>query len=242
VIGEFPNSRIDVIILRRFLPKALKSLIELGHFSGNPATRNWIPDMNSVNRAHRPCLPFPRRSPSTNNNNISSDVFDRLIVYLIDIEARAFKFQQQHSNNDRVRIIEARQEEITTLEGVRKLFNSLEIDVTDETERFVGSVVNLRKKRQTQVQRHRIRRGMSLCHQLLLTKLSRNGYSPPTASPTQPIVSRETEGKRDRETRDKRYKRDKRDILRMFFKKNKGEFLITNKPQAELIHKSSFVG
>jgi hypothetical protein len=136
ILEEFTNAEIDVIIIRRYLPEVLKSLLELGHFGGNPATANWIPELTSPTRAFTSC-----KAPG------EMDAYDYLITYLLDTEARANRFQKQFKDFPSIySIAEVRQEELTTMEGVQLFFKKLRLESTSETETFIESqkVINRR--------------------------------------------------------------------------------------------------
>lgn len=127
VMNEFMDAEIDVIILRRYLPDVLKSLLELGHFNGNPATANWIPEITSPNRAFTSCKTAD-----------DMDAYDHLITYLLDTEARAQRFKVQFKDATNLySVVEVRQEELTTMEGTLKFFKQLRLESTVETERFI---------------------------------------------------------------------------------------------------------
>jgi len=132
VLADFRN--VEVIVLRRSLPHVLKSFIEMGYFSSlNPATLNWMSSPNAATAA----LP-------TLAADSELDQFDASIAYLLDIEARAQRFMQDHPE---VPTHEIRLENITKPDQVEALFQQLQLSPTEATWAFVGRKVNDRPHR-----------------------------------------------------------------------------------------------
>ncbi|MDJ0553311.1 MAG: hypothetical protein QNJ68_02485 [Microcoleaceae cyanobacterium MO_207.B10] len=125
--------KIEVIILRRYLPKVLKSFIELGYFSEkNQAWTFWMSSPNAVTAAI-PCIDV--------DSNL--DQWDLSIGYLIDIEARANRFQQEYPG---INSYEVRLEELNNFAKVESLFQQLKITPTDTTKKMYTQQINQRKE------------------------------------------------------------------------------------------------
>ncbi len=129
VVQEFP--KVKVIILRRYLPKVLKSFIELGYFSDrNRHWKFWMSSPNAVTAAI-PCIDVDQ----------NLDQWDLSIAYLIDIEARAKRFQQEHPE---INIYEVRLEALNNFTNVESLFEQLNITLTDATQKMYSQKINHR--------------------------------------------------------------------------------------------------
>ncbi|NET79401.1 hypothetical protein [Okeania sp. SIO1F9] len=131
VAQDFP--KIEVIILRRYLPKVLKSFIELGYFSDkNQAWKFWMSSPNAVTAAI-PCIDV----------DVNLDQWDLSIAYLIDIEARAKRFQQEYPG---INTYEVCLEELNNFAKVESLFEQLKISLTDSTKKMYTQKINQRKE------------------------------------------------------------------------------------------------
>ncbi|NEP78368.1 MAG: hypothetical protein F6K17_01890 [Okeania sp. SIO3C4] len=131
VAQDFP--KIEVIILRRYLPKVLKSFIELGYFSDkNQAWKFWMSSPNAATAAI-PCIDV----------DLNLDQWDLSIAYLIDIEARAKRFQQEYPG---ISTYEVRLEELNNFARVESLFDRLKITPTDATKKMYTQQINQRKE------------------------------------------------------------------------------------------------
>jgi hypothetical protein len=123
--------KIDVIILRRYLPSVLKSFIELGYFSEkNPNWPLWMSSPNAVTAAIS-CL----------DKDENLDQYDRCIAYLIDIEARAIRFQKEYPL---IPTHEVRLESLNNYEQIKELFKRLKITPTKNTEAIYTEKINQR--------------------------------------------------------------------------------------------------
>ena len=130
VVEDFP--KIEVIILRRYLPKVLKSFIELGYFSErNSHWKFWMSSPNAATAAI-PCIDVDQ----------NLDQWDLSIAYLIDIEARAKRFQQEYPG---INTYEVRLEAFNNFAYVESLFEKLKITPTDETKKMYSQQINQRK-------------------------------------------------------------------------------------------------
>lgn len=131
VTKDFDN--IQVIILRRELARVLKSFVELGYFSAiNKIWQDWMSSPSAVTAA----IP-------TIDRESNLDQYDRCIAYLIDIEARARRFQQDYPD---IKTHEVRLESLNNVTNVEKLFQELEVTPTQETLNVCGIKSNEKNK------------------------------------------------------------------------------------------------
>lgn len=129
VIQEFP--KVEVIILRRYLPKVLKSFIELGYFSEkNQSWKFWMSSPNAATAAI-PCI----------NTDQNLDQWDLCIAYLIDIEARAMRFKAQYPN---IKTYEVRLESLNNFTKVTSFFEEINITPSEETKAIYSKHINQR--------------------------------------------------------------------------------------------------
>ena len=132
VIKGFPR-QVEVIVLRRYLPRVVKSFIELGYFS--KVNKNWPLWMSSPNAATSaiPCI-------DTDSN---LDQYDLTIAYLIDIEARFLRFKSQYPN---IKIHEVRVESFRDFFNVKTLFDQLRIVPNNATYSLYNQQFNQKTK------------------------------------------------------------------------------------------------
>ncbi len=131
VLHEFKN--VEVIILRRKLSHVLKSFIELGYFSSkNTAWPDWMSSPNAQTRAIN-CIDM----------DVNLDQYDLCIAYLLDIEARARRFQREYPH---VSTYEVRLESLCHYPNVVTFFEKLKITPTGKTREITGKVLNSRKE------------------------------------------------------------------------------------------------
>ena len=134
------HDRYSVVLMRRYLPKVLKSWIELGWFRPEHVpTRYWCYSAVAPSRAVAPVAPMK-----------ALDSFDQCIAYLLDVEGRAQRFLSQFPN---VPVVQVRLEELKTQESISRLFSQLGITPTDETLEKAGDVVWARTKQKKKVGR-----------------------------------------------------------------------------------------
>ena len=127
VLDAFKN--VDVIILRRDLTQVLKSFIELNYFTDkNPNSVRWMSSPNAATAALRAIAPDEHL-----------DQYDRTIAYLLDIEARALRFQREFPN---VPTHEVRLESLNEYSAVAELLARLRINPTPATQEMLGERVN----------------------------------------------------------------------------------------------------
>lgn len=120
---------VSVILLRRWLPSAMRSFMELDHFTPHdPWAQWWFPSPHSKSSVATPLAPYDEL-----------DQADRIIAYLIDVEARAQRFRKLYPETP---VVEARLEELNDLEKTRRMFAALDLRETPLTEQVVGRVVN----------------------------------------------------------------------------------------------------
>ncbi len=123
--------KIDVIILRRHLPITLKSFIELGYFSYKHLNWPlWMSSPNAVTAAIQ-CI----------DKDENLDQYDLCIAYLIDIEARAIRFQKDYPS---IPVHEIRLESLNNYVRVKELFDNLRITPTEKTESIYMKKINQR--------------------------------------------------------------------------------------------------
>jgi hypothetical protein len=116
VLDFFPD--VKVVHLRRSLPHVIKSFAELGYLS--PASTHWRYWM------HDPYSSEPLVPPAVEAHE--ADDFDRIIAYLIDIEARAERLRVRYPATT---VVKAQLEEITDPMGARRLVGDLQLEWDD---------------------------------------------------------------------------------------------------------------
>lgn len=129
VVEDFDN--VEVIVLRRELARVLKSFMELRYFTpANQAWPRWLSAPNAATAAI-PCIDDPTRL----------DPYDLAIAYLIDIEARAMRFQASVPG---IRIHDIRAEALSDYDKVERFFHELRITTGPATEELTGRAINRR--------------------------------------------------------------------------------------------------
>ena len=128
---------VTVIHLRRYLPKVLKSFLELDSFGKSPHTPFWTTPPDSPSAAIAPPMPIDQM-----------DQCDRCIAYLIDIEARAERFRRRFPHTP---VLEVRLEELNDWHHVERLFRDLGLTPTEATRQRTGAVMNARRQRKDAV-------------------------------------------------------------------------------------------
>jgi hypothetical protein len=129
VIEDFPH--LEVIILRRELALILKSFIEMCYFT--PRNKNWPKWMSrpdGATAASRCISDFDRL-----------DHYDRVIAYLVDIEARAVRFRATYPA---IKTHDVRIEALSSEAKVAKLFESLRIPPGPMTRTLSAERINQR--------------------------------------------------------------------------------------------------
>ena len=117
---------IDVIVLRRELSSVLKSFVELGFFSRQLKQWSlWMHKPEFRNLYFDPPMKFE-----------DMDDIDRIITYLLDIEARAVRYSMLYP---KTRIHDIYLSEITSDDGISSLINTLGMNRKDN--------VNINSKR-----------------------------------------------------------------------------------------------
>lgn len=131
VTERFPG-QIEVIVLRRYLPRVVKSFIELGYFSErNKTWPLWMSSPNAATSAIA-CLDL--------DNNL--DQYDLIIAYLIDIEARFLRFKTQYPNT---KLHEVRVESLNIFSNTKTFFEQLRITPSETTKNLCNKQVNQKK-------------------------------------------------------------------------------------------------
>lgn len=142
VLDFFPDVR--VVHLRRRTAEVIRSFVQLGYF-GTASThwRHWMHDPYDSQSLVPPVV-----------DEAAADSFDRIIAYLIDVEARGARLREQYPD---VPVVTARLEEIGDPSGARALVEKLGLEWTDaaaavcerrenvraERKRSIGSTVDL---------------------------------------------------------------------------------------------------
>jgi len=132
VIDHF-GPKVEVIILRRNLANTLKSFIELDYLGKNHVSYDWMVNTDSPTAATRALGKFKQMSH-----------YNRCIAYLLDIEARALRFQKDYPN---IKTHEVRVENLNDVKNVKIFFKQLGISYTKETQSVLGNAVNTRQSR-----------------------------------------------------------------------------------------------
>ena len=104
------------------MPNVMKSLIDMGHFTRNPSTDNWMSTANNANAAMKAIA-----------SDSDMTVPQKMASYLLDIEARTNRFMEEFGTRDNVHIWEVRFEHLLNEFGVKQLFWQLRIPFTADT-------------------------------------------------------------------------------------------------------------
>lgn len=131
VMRQFDD--VEVIHLHRYLPKVLKSFIDLDLFGNSPHTAMWTTPPDSPSAAI--AIPKPVAE---------MDQVEKCIAFLVDIEARAMRFRRQYPAT---KVVGARLERLNRWTEVEQLFGALRLVPTDETRAAVGQVENEKTQR-----------------------------------------------------------------------------------------------
>jgi hypothetical protein len=138
VLQDFRHENLAVITLRRRLAHVLKSLVECDfspraaeRISSRPPGGLWFSSPNAVTAAIR-CI----------GADHELDQYDLCIGYLIDIEARAVRFQRAYPW---IRNIALRVEALGDFDNVERLFQQLGIEPTNATRDAYRERVNLKE-------------------------------------------------------------------------------------------------
>ncbi|ASC71566.1 hypothetical protein XM38_025180 [Halomicronema hongdechloris C2206] len=137
VMDEF-SEKVEIIILRRNLVRVLKSFIELGYFSErNKVWSEWMSSPNSIT-AVLPCIGL----------DSELDQYDLCIAYLLDIEARAEKFQKDYPS---ARTYEIKLEDLNDFSNINRMFKAMKITPTQETYKIYNKKINNREIRKKEI-------------------------------------------------------------------------------------------
>ena len=129
VLDHFDDVRI--VHLRRDLPQVIKSFAELGYFTdASTHWRHWM---------HDPFLAQPLLPPAV--DEAEADSFDKIIAYLVDIEARAAALRCRYPDvpTETVRI-----EELEDPDVARRLIDRLGLEWTTESAEVCARRANRR--------------------------------------------------------------------------------------------------
>jgi len=111
---------VDVIVLRRYMPHVLRSLLT-DKQTWNPATRLELFSGGEYTVFHRQWALLPPVSAFG-----TLDSVELAATYVIDMELQLQKFRRDHGQ--RVRITEWRSEELFTVDGAQRLLHHLRLD------------------------------------------------------------------------------------------------------------------
>lgn len=136
VMAAFGES-VSVVIMRRHLPKVVKSMVSLGDFGKRRNWRFWRSSPNARSAAVQAAAP-----------DAELDQMDMAIAYLIDVEARAQRFKQQFPH---INTVEVRVEALNDWETVSQVFEQLNLEPSDATHEILGTVVNQRHKKKKEM-------------------------------------------------------------------------------------------
>lgn len=193
--------RVTVVVLRRYLPSVVKSLHDLGDFApGDAITAAWYAAPNAPSAAVRALA-----------SDDDLDHIDRIIAYLIDVEARAQRFARRYPE---VPIVEVRVESLDSRAGIREFFDALALEPTERTVERTATSRNRREEHKIVPEervsldlcRQRIERYLERCQRAgielpELPQLEASARCPPTISkggapPDGPCSSKHTRGSR----------------------------------------------
>lgn len=139
IMEELSDCNVSVVVLRRSLPKVLKSFVKMGYFTDkNEAWPMWMHQVPSSNTVLKPLKKFSEM-----------DQYDRSIAYLLDVEMRAQEFIRIYG--DRCNVVEIDLNNIQSISDVKDFFAKLDLISTPLTESVVGSVVNDRSDRKKEI-------------------------------------------------------------------------------------------
>jgi hypothetical protein len=143
VIEDFScdkKAAVDVIIIRKYLPAVLKSILELGWYARSSSPVGWLPTGNSVNS------PIPAIAP-----DMKMDEYDKVISYLLFTEGMVHHMKQRYVVLDSsgrshicptLRFLEVRAEGLYSKEGALQLLESLGLQQTHQTQLVAGVVID----------------------------------------------------------------------------------------------------
>jgi hypothetical protein len=117
---------VDIVVLQRHFGRTLKSLVERGYYTRNPATPTEVMSAFAVERALEPPL-----------NSTEMDEYDELIAYMFDVYARGERLAKQLKSFANVRFIPLRFESLLSLGGAKAAFRALNLTWSARSEAFV---------------------------------------------------------------------------------------------------------
>jgi len=151
VLNEFAHINMTVIVLQRYVPSVVRSLLEIGWMKSKragghgPSSFDWMPTTASVNSfAH-----------SHQAHDIAGPGFDhprRLVAnYLINVAATAQGLKALYGTRSNVRFVSYRSEDLFTRAGALSLLRLLGMQPTAQTHMAIGKVVDHFKSEAAQV-------------------------------------------------------------------------------------------
>lgn len=143
VLEDFGCQRsipVDILVIRKYMPAVLKSILELGWFATSSRPVGWLPTGNSVNSPVKAIAP-----------DGSMDEYDKVISYLIFTEGMVQNIKQRYVILDpalksyycpTIRMHEFRAEQLYSREGALAMLASLGLETTKETEQLAGMKID----------------------------------------------------------------------------------------------------
>jgi hypothetical protein len=125
---------VDVIVLRKYIPATVKSLMKTGYFTSREGY-NWMETANGVNSLIRPLGP-----------DLSLDAYDKMISYVINAEAVSRRIMERY--NGSARFFEVRSETIYTKEGALGFVRALGFVPSLRTMRIAGTRIDKYENRE----------------------------------------------------------------------------------------------
>jgi hypothetical protein len=117
---------VDIVVLQRHFGRTLKSLVERGYYTRNPATPAEVMSPHAVERALEPPLA-----------SAEMDEYDELIAYMLDVYARGERLAKQLQTFGNVRFVSLRFESLLSLGGAKAAFRALNLTWSSRSEKFV---------------------------------------------------------------------------------------------------------
>lgn len=136
--AELERKRVDIMIVRKYIPALVKSIYELGWFQHGNKGEGWLPTANSVNSLIQPLAP-----------DSELDAYDKIISSIINTEAVAQHIMETYGNPSssnylpNVRFHEYRSEEL--FDGGRVLQvlqDDLQLQPTEVTGHLAGVTID----------------------------------------------------------------------------------------------------
>jgi hypothetical protein len=130
VLDNLPRQgyAVDVIVLRKYIPAVVKSLLKTGYFSTRDGY-NWMETANGVNSLIRPL-----------GRDESLDAYDKVISYVINAEVVTRRIMNTY--NGSARFLETRSETLFGKQGTLDILRALELRPSSRTVGIAGTRVD----------------------------------------------------------------------------------------------------